>query len=530
MAALGAGAATPPAAAQVTQDPQYGGVRRTTLSGPRSADPPSLDPFASGDDLSQIVASHHYSRLTPTLPDLMGQLGRCSYWSTASRGDGVSGWPEILDAATYVFWEPGNISWQDVEPVSGRPVDLEDVAASLEYLRSQRHRSYWWDDTEVSAPRLHSQALGRNLELSLAKPNSWIFESLFSRDLWIAPRELIADGLLAERPIGSGPWIFERHVPREQIQWRYHPNWHPETSLELPIMDGVVAGLNGDERVILQQLVEGQLDMSEISYQMYRELEDAAPQIEIDIFHRNFELGGFFFQTSSPPWNDARLRIALSRALDRFWVMDQAGDRSPGRWLSGLPALRPYELLEPADRNRFGQTLDGVPSGLNFEYDPDSARELLEAAGYPDGVSATLHAIRPRDPAQLAMYEACVQSVAAHGFRFRLVIHETELPSSLESGGRQLEHWLTQVSGQAEGQIGIGPVTGRLTNPGDVLRDIYGGYASSLGSSESTAEASGGPIADRYLQDLIKAQREELDWESRRELLIEIQRYLATQM
>jgi oligopeptide transport system substrate-binding protein len=81
-------------------------------------------------------------------------------------------------------------------------------------------------------------------------------------------------------------------------------------------------------------------------------------------------LGTYFYliNTKRPPVDDVRVRQALSMAIDRFKLNDTVLQKS------NVPA---YSITPPG-------TLGYQPPKL-FDYDPEQARQLLAAAGYPDG-------------------------------------------------------------------------------------------------------------------------------------------------
>lgn len=510
--------------------PTYGGVRRAPLAGTRSADPPSLDPFASGDELTQIAASYHYSRLMPNyawttaLPD-----DTCSFWEEWRTRDTVADWPEIPDATTFVFHMVKGVRWHELPPVAGRLVTAEDVLASFDYLRGQDRQSYWWarefKDSMISEYRQQHYPVFRFDDASFL----WDHQAVFGRDLWVAPQEIIADGTIAERPIGSGPWVFESHERFEELRWRRNPDWHPETGRSLPFIDAAVATLNGDPQVLLEDLSAGRIDLSEIPASLYNDLREAAPHLEDVGFTPETKLGGFFFDHSQPPWNDPRVRIALSRALDRDQVLAETDPTGRGRWHSGLPGLEWFRL-DPRDLDAFGEQFEGVDSGINFQHDPAAAQRLLAAAGYPDGIEATLHGIGPADVGTVGLYQACVRSVGESGFRFRLLLHESAPESASRRPGRMFEAWLSNVAGGEPSRIGIGPLSRRIADPHEILRQVYGGDQHLRHLVPDQPPSEGSPGADSRLQELIRAQR--LEW-YREELLRtihDIQRYLATQM
>lgn len=509
--------------------PVYGGVRRSPLAGTRSADPPTLDPFASGDELTQLAASYHYSRLMTNFWQAEAlPADTCSFWRDTWQRDGVAHTLEIPDVITFIFELVDGAGWHDVAPADGRPVTVEDVQGSLEYLLTQHEQSYWWADEFWSSEILDPRGR-KDLLIELQRPNTWVLDSVFTRDLWVAPQEIIADGTIAQRPIGSGPWVFDGHERFEELRWRRNLAWHPEVGRSLPFMDAAVATLNGDPQVLLEDLAAGRLDMSEIPASLYRDVREAAPHLEDFGFTPETGLGGFFFNHSSPPWNDPRVRIALSRALDRDRVLAETDPTGRGEWHSGLPVPQLFRL-DPRDLADFGEQFEGADSGINFQHDPAGAQSLLEAAGYDDGIEATLQGIGPADAGMVELYQACVRSVGESGFRFRLRLHESAPSGASLARGRMLEDWLSNVADNQQNQVGIGPLSRRIADPYEILRQVYGGDRYLDQQAPDPPPAAGSPGADTRLQDLIVEQRGLLDWDKLRSKLHDTQRYLATQM
>ena len=78
----------------------------------------------------------------------------------------------------------------------------------------------------------------------------------------------------------------------------------------------------------------------------------------------------YSFDTTRPPFNDARVRRAFSLALDRARLVASQSD----------PGQRPALGFVPPGVD--GYTYEGVE---RLHFDPAEARRLLAAAGYPDG-------------------------------------------------------------------------------------------------------------------------------------------------
>ncbi|MEQ9209904.1 MAG: peptide ABC transporter substrate-binding protein, partial [Pseudomonadales bacterium] len=87
-------------------------------------------------------------------------------------------------------------------------------------------------------------------------------------------------------------------------------------------------------------------------------------------FHSQAYLGTYYYKinTTRPPFDDVRVRLALAMTIDREAITERVLQRT------GSPA---YAFVPPG-------TL-GYEPPKTFGYNPEKARELLAEAGYPDG-------------------------------------------------------------------------------------------------------------------------------------------------
>ena len=233
--------------------------------------------------------------------------------------------------------------------------------------------------------------------------------------------------------------------------------------------------------------------------------------------------------------------------MDRDAVLARVDPTGHGAWQTALAQFEPY-WLDPKDLAHFGRSYNGMPSGTLFHQDLAKSRQLLDAAGYPDGVQATLHATADYGATVVEFYEACALSVADAGFRFEFFFKEYAAYIYSIFRGNFPDTWDGESS-----HLAIGPFFGGARDPDEILVAVYdrestrhnwgasgrwssgvrshldtGGYAD--GWSHVNAAGDGGPEADETLHTMIQRQREILNVDERREYLNDIQRYLATQM
>ncbi len=525
-----------------------GGTRTAPFVGPYSGDPPTLDPYENLTYRSQIPSAFHYSKLIQAVSGAEG----VDPINTAEYEGDLAGLPEIPDPVTYIFTVREDANWHDVDPLNGRALTMDDIQQTHDRFKEISANSAGWDNV------VENFAIGedRSITFKLHRPHApFLTLAGSSQHMWIIPPEIVDDGTVAERPVGSGPWIFESFEPGVALKWRHNrDNWHrnadfPAVAQNMPLLDGIIATMNGDTNVLIPALGEGALDYSQLSPAIYKQAVEAAPQIEDDgyVFTLNTVPGGFYFNFSIPPWNDTRVRQALSLAMDRDGVLAATDDTGRGGWHSGISQLPPY-WLDPRDLNKFGETFEGEPSGTLFHRNIAESRKLLDAAGFPEGISATLHGTADYGATVVNFYEACASTAAEAGFQFEFFFKEYAAYIASIFRGNFPDGWDGESS-----HLAIGPLYGGATDPEDLFAACYARSSGrhNWGSSGRVAEDSvtaldtggnaalwshpnavsgGGPETDERLHTMFDEQKALLDLEERIEYINDIQRYMATKM
>ena len=526
-----------------------GGRRVAPFVGPYSGDPPTLDPYENLTYRAQIPAGFHYSKL---LQAITGAEGVNPINTAEYEGDAAASLPEIVDDVTYVFTIRDDIYWHDVEPVNGRAMTMDDIQQTHDRFKEISANSAGWDAVVES----FNIGEDRSITFKLNRPHApFLTLAGSSQHMWLIPPEIVDDGTVAERPVGSGPWIFENFEPGVAIDWRHNrDNWHRNNdyvnvSQNLPLMDGITATMNGDTNVLIPSLGDGALDFSQLSPAIYKQARDAAPQIDDDgmVYTLNTVPGGFYFNFSIPPWNDVRMRQALSLSMDRDGILAATDDTGRGKWHSGISQLPPY-WMDPKDLSKFGETFEGEDAGILFHRDIAKARQLMDAAGYPDGIQATLHGTADYGATVVNFYEACASSAAEAGFQFEFFFKEYAAYIASIFRGNFPDGWDGESS-----HLAIGPLYGGATDPEDLFAACYartsgrhnwgsagrvaedsvsaldtGGNAEAW--SHPSAVSGGGPETDERLHEMFDTQKGLLDLEERIEYINDIQRYMATKM
>lgn len=166
-------------------------------------------------------------------------------------------------------------------------------------------------------------------------------------------------------PVGTGPFSFDTHLPREKVILKAHKAYYfgrPQIDevhwFDVPEDATKMIGLEkGTFDVLYPEITTA--DMAEQAKKIGAVLDRRGPGSQ----------ERFYINMTRPPFDDIRVRKAFMHAIDRKAIKE---------------TLYPGELaklaVSPLPPGYFGHIPVEMP-----EYNPDLARKLLAEAGYPNG-------------------------------------------------------------------------------------------------------------------------------------------------
>src|SRR6266536_3271836 len=166
-------------------------------------------------------------------------------------------------------------------------------------------------------------------------------------------------------PVGTGPFYFERHSPREKIVLKAFDKYHAGR----PQIDEVHWFDVPEDATKLIGLEKGTFDL------LYPEAvtADFADQVKKmgAVIDRRGPGGQerFYINMTKPPFDDIRVRRAFMHAIDRKAIKETL-----------YPGALADLAISPLPPGYFGH----IPVEMT-EYNPDKAKKLLAEAGHPDG-------------------------------------------------------------------------------------------------------------------------------------------------
>jgi peptide/nickel transport system substrate-binding protein len=331
----------------VTPTPDPSGIKRGgTLIAAISADPQGFDPHLTSAHSSFEILENVYDTLVTVDESLTMVPSLAEKWEISD------------DNLTWTFHLREGIKFHN-----GRPLMAEDVVYSYERIMDPDTGcgNAWRFGSVESVEALDDLTVA--IHLTEPSPNLLGRIGAF-KGMSIIPKEIVEDGTADTHPVGSGPFKFVEYVPGDRVVLEANPDYWEE---DKPYLDGVIFKPIPDETVLLTNLLAGEVDW--VDWLPPQRVTKLATSGEVIV---DMVAGGDYWyigvNVTREPFDDVRVRQAIAYAIDRAEVTAAA------KWDTATANQNPI----PPDSFWY---YDYQP----YEQNLDKARELLAAAGYPDG-------------------------------------------------------------------------------------------------------------------------------------------------
>src|SRR5262245_13852172 len=234
------------------------------------------------------------------------------------------------------------------------------------------------------------EAIDRHtVRFTLKEPFAWFLDMLASpMAVCIVARECVekfGDLRSPEATVGTGPWMFESYRPNVGMTLVRNPNYFVAG---LPYIDRVEAFVDEDNASRMAAFLGGKYDLgweasgtiNRVDWVQIRDnLRRRRPNLQTAEFPANV-VNNLAMRTDKAPFNDVRVRRAMSMAIDRSAIVDAT--------LEGVGVMNP---AVPAGLKEWSIPLDQLGEGERYlRYDPAEAKKLLAEAGHSRGFPATI--------------------------------------------------------------------------------------------------------------------------------------------
>ena len=319
------------------------------------ADPSLWDPYREVTTSTCAVYSLVYETMTRLWPDpTTGELK--IYPRLAER------W-EQKDPTTWIFYLRKGAKFHSGNEVTARDVEWSFMRAITWTNITFPSRSYWIGVKEVKAVDRYT------VEFKTDGPYGPFLNSI---SVFYTP---VIEAALGWKPefgvsalsCGAGPFRLVEYVRGERyVVERFNDYWDKNN---LPKVDKIIIRPVGDDAARVLAFEAGEFDAIEkpspADVDRLRgkgHIVDILPETRIIFFHANVQ---------KPPFDDARVRLAASLAIDRAAICKNVlwGLMGPPKGIIGMGAFGALNI----------ESKLGKPP---FPYDPDRARQLLKETGY----------------------------------------------------------------------------------------------------------------------------------------------------
>ena len=317
--------------------------------------------------------------------DLDEQEGVTNYWVT-SRFNGFlfhinTGTQEMMlhmadkfeqpDHLTYLWTLKPNIKFQNVDPVNGRVVTADDVVYSFTRRRddpvSQNDKQFLRDFT-AGFEAVDAQTF----KLTTNVPYRPTIDEIGNPSYPIVPHEAVEKfGDLKNNPIGCGAYVMTEFVRAERVKMRKNPDYF---MAGLPYLDTCEFQIILDQSACLQAFVTGQHDYNGATLDKLKV--DGLRNVSHVVINEapNYWRHTLLLRVDQDPFKDPRTWEAIDLTVDRQDLIDKMAF-GEGKFTGPVPSsLTQYSL--PQDELRDF-----------YKVDVEKAKQLLSAAGFPDGLS-----------------------------------------------------------------------------------------------------------------------------------------------
>jgi peptide/nickel transport system substrate-binding protein len=353
-AASGSGAGTP----------RQGG----TLVWAMTSDPVTLAPFGVTNTSAYEPGNLCYESLVRWDRDLNVHPALAESWETP-------------DKQTYIFHLRQGVKFH-----SGKEFDSQDVVYSLNSQKTPPPPG----TVNSFYPKIGSvEALDKyTVKLNMSQPDGSVIGYL----AWNIYSHIAPDGLYdrtdpRSTADGTGPYKITEFVPNDHVTLVRNTDYWQSGQ---PYLDGITFKVMTDQQARVAALRSGAVDGTTISADIIPTLSNDPNLTVLKTLTAGFRELQMTIKGEGKPWEDARVRQAISAAIDRQVIIDNvyAGDAV---FTSKIPAsYGDWPIPEAELRSKWQK------------FDLDLARQLMSQAGV-SGFDVTLQAIaNPNDYVQIA--------------------------------------------------------------------------------------------------------------------------------
>lgn len=338
-------------------------ARRTLIDSRDTYDPRSLDPALSTDVPTGRAVGYVFDGLVRFTPDAQVVPGLARAWDVST------------DGLTYTFHLRTGVKFHD-----GRPFTARNVVATFQRVLDPATKGgRGWPLYPIRGAKDYADGKGTTIS-GLAAPDDTTVVITLTEPLAIFPKLLampvaaiVPDSPAAnfgENPIGTGPWKFVEWKHDDYLLFARNPTYFDGP----PKADSLMARIVPEPSTAVAEFESGNVDVLYVPEGETRNWEQTDEKKAMLLSAPALRMVYIAINTTRGPLADVRVRQALNYATDSKAILEGIvsgrGNLSAGVIPPALPG---------GDSTRRGYTRDVA-----------KAKQLLAAAGYPNGIDIEL--------------------------------------------------------------------------------------------------------------------------------------------
>jgi peptide/nickel transport system substrate-binding protein/oligopeptide transport system substrate-binding protein len=370
--------------------------RRTIIDSRDNYDPRSLDPAFSTDVPTGRAVGYIFDGLTRFTPAAQVEPGLAERWEITP------------DGRSYTFHLRRNVLFHDRTPFKARDVvhsweralDPSGKSSASEFLYPIKgaREFHTQKATSIAGVVVRDDS---TVVVTLEEPLAAFVKLLAMPVASIVPQRTGAN--FGEHPVGTGPWRF--------VEW-HHDDYllfarNSQYFLGAPKAESLQARIIAEPSTSVAEFESGTVDVLQIPAGQTREWEEDESRRPMLSSTPALELVYVGINATRGPLADPRVRQAINYAVDVNTIIE--------RLVSGRGS-RAAGVIPPA--------LAGYDSARRgYPYDPAKAKQLLAAAGHPNGIDIELWC--SMTPIYVRIAETIQAYLNAVGIRTKVVQRES---------------------------------------------------------------------------------------------------------
>src|SRR5581483_4764180 len=347
-------------------------------------------------------------------------------------------WDISADGTVYTFYLRKGVKWQsnaNFKPT--RDMNADDIIFAIDrqwkednpYFKvTSANHSYFTDMGMNKLLKSVEKVDDYTIKVTLNSPEAPFLSDLAMEYAGIQSKEY-ADAMLKagtpekidQEPIGTGPFYLVQYQKDAIIRYKAFPQfWGGKAAI-----DDLVFAITPDSSVRWAKLQKGECHV--MPYPNPADLDAIRKDPNVQVLEQpGLNVGYLAFNTTKKPFDDVRVRKAISMAIDKKAIIDAV-------YLStGIPAKNPI----PPSMWSYNDSVKDDP------YDPAAAKKLLAEAGFPNGLETDLWAMpvqRPYNPNAKRIAELMQADLAKIGVKAEIKSFEWgEYRKRLQAGEHQM--------------------------------------------------------------------------------------------